>query len=281
MKFSTARFLTPDVLVRAEELGTLDITARNYYDHGIDNLGSEYRVPMTEWGVRKPITQQVVEALKKDWPNDEYDSPRSMIMAHYRSVLALAWVISDQGDRYISVKRAQSEGITSTADMVREALWGERNEEVLDAARKVWADNTVIDELLDCAYKATGDYGDELRTAMMNQYLGRKSLELAASIVGLSARKRVYRGYLAEVGSKVAMVSIKVSTARVLEQSYGPSTLIVGVTAEGKMVKWFASKVVCVLPGDTIMVKSATVKAHEEYRGSDQTVITRARLVTS
>ena len=51
---------------------------------------------------------------------------------------------------------------------------------------------------------------------------------------------------------------------------------MVGVTPDGHVVTWNASKDLDVEAGDTLVLSAATVKAHENYQGTDQTVLTRA-----
>ncbi len=55
---------------------------------------------------------------------------------------------------------------------------------------------------------------------------------------------------------------------------------MVGKTEDGHVVKWFASGSFSYELGDVVKFEAATVKAHENYQGTDQTVITRGVIDT-
>jgi hypothetical protein len=86
--------------------------------------------------------------------------------------------------------------------------------------------------------------------------------------------------YVGKVGSKIAVIGT-VERTYVYENSYSPyggRSEIVIVRAEGALFKWNSSRVTGFEVGDKVE-GTATVKAHQEYRGDRQTVITRAKLV--
>lgn len=81
-------------------------------------------------------------------------------------------------------------------------------------------------------------------------------------------------GFIAEVGERREFTGT-VRLAKLIDGDYGCSTLLVLDTPEGT-VKWFATGARDWEPGQTITIK-ATVKAHETYNGTCQTVVTRGK----
>src|SRR5690606_15149560 len=81
--------------------------------------------------------------------------------------------------------------------------------------------------------------------------------------------------YQGSVGDRLTFeATVKVAIVR--ETRWGVSTFVVMEDADGNLYKWFASGSP-VSQGDVVKV-TATVKGHEEYKGQQQTVITRAKL---
>ncbi|MBF6085197.1 hypothetical protein IU485_27875 [Nocardia cyriacigeorgica] len=209
-----------------------------------------------------------------------------------REVIALALAASDRGRRYVS--RDSAYMATPTADVVKTLLFAAKVPPDLvavkdDRDRLLVERPGLVDEVLASvdSVNPDSDYGMNVRAVAESEWIGERSIGLAASLVAVWARetqRRVEaeqqtRGFLADVGETLRDVSATVTLARGDSGFYGPTTLLV-MKAEGTghVLKWFASKDVDVEAGDLVRIKSAKVKEHAEYKGTDQTILTRVRL---
>lgn len=142
--------------------------------------------------------------------------------------------------------------------------------------------------------KTGTDYGDNLHIILAAES-GRvtfRNIGILGSLVAVYAReqqlaeerkqeaKTTATGFLGEVKERIRNFSITLSTVRELDSDWGTTTLMVGKTEDGHVVKWFASGSFSYELGDVVKFEAATVKAHENYQGTDQTVITRGVIDT-
>jgi hypothetical protein len=92
------------------------------------------------------------------------------------------------------------------------------------------------------------------------------------------------REYLAPVGEKVKDLVATVEVAYHDTSYFGPrpknTTLLVLRTNDGHVLKWQSSSQQDVSPGDKVTVTTGTVKTHQMYRDTFQTVLTRAKITT-
>jgi len=146
-----------------------------------------------------------------------------------------------------------------------------------------------------------GDYIANLKAVLAGskdtQIVRRKHVGLAVSAISAyhrdqdktalkkareEAKTTEKREYLAPVGEKVKDLSATVEVAYHDTSYYGrrpqDTTLLVLRTSDGHVLKWNASSRQDVRPGDKVTVTTGTVKAHEQYRGAFQTVLTRAKM---
>lgn len=65
-----------------------------------------------------------------------------------------------------------------------------------------------------------------------------------------------------------------------MHYGYRPSfgTMLILQTDDGHLIKWSSSSTRSEDVGDEVVITGGTVKEHAEYRGDDQTVITRAKI---
>lgn len=145
------------------------------------------------------------------------------------------------------------------------------------------------------------DYGRNLRVVLAGERVSGRNIGILASIVSVYSREKelaaeraaapaTVQGFLAEVGTRIkTTIEITVKVARQREGDYGWSTWVVGTAQDGHTVAWNASRRLDVYnedtkawrdlePGDTLILSAATVKAHENYKGTDQTILTRAKV---
>lgn len=230
--------------------------------------------------------------------------------ADVNEVIALAFAYSNEGRNYVSAK---VEWLVGTGAKVRghifagepkrknygrdEALYqkdlAEYNQAVQDSARFL-ADEALIADIRASvdATAANSDYGRNLRVILAGERVSAKNIGFAASIVSVYAREKelaVKReqeakapkvsGFLAPVGTRIKTgITLELSVVREREGDYGFSTWIVGKTPEGHTVCWNASGRFGWEVGTVLQLEAATVKAHENYKGTDQTIITRGKV---
>lgn len=89
-------------------------------------------------------------------------------------------------------------------------------------------------------------------------------------------------GYLAPVGERVKDLSGEVVLARDIESRWGFSKLLVVKLDSGHIVKTFSSAASILdsdfIAGDPITILAGTVKAHDDYQGKQQTLLTRVKV---
>lgn len=85
--------------------------------------------------------------------------------------------------------------------------------------------------------------------------------------------------YIAEVGTKKVRVEGTISAIRYIDGDYGTTVLYTITTPEGNLVKWFASREALGEKEGVEVAIEGTVKAHDEYKGTKSTVLTRCKAV--
>lgn len=245
-----------------------------------------------------------------DEDDDSYGGGGSRYSAPVNIVLGLAFSFSDEGRSYISVRAAEAGVGEATGGLVRSTIFYPPRQpssrdprvqaawrEYMDKVRRGYEfakDEALISDIIASAetLKAGTDYADNMHVILAGEsgYVGQRNVGILASLVAVYAREKelaVKReqekkappasGFLAPVKQRVKDIEIALTTVRQFEGHYGWTTLLIGRTPEQHIVKWFASGRYDYEPGDTIKLAAATVKAHEVYEGTDQTVITRGK----
>jgi hypothetical protein len=101
----------------------------------------------------------------------------------------------------------------------------------------------------------------------------------------LRAEGYAMSGFVGEVKKRTTFANLTVENIRHIEGNFGTTTLYTFVDSNRNLIKWFASNTLVANyrdaeVGDVVTIK-ATVKAHEEYKGIKQTLITRAAVIES
>jgi hypothetical protein len=104
-----------------------------------------------------------------------------------------------------------------------------------------------------------------------------KRTEQARELEERRAQERAQSQHLGSVGERLT-VTAKIVCERVRDGQWGASTWFLLKTPEGQVVTWQASGAFVVEEGDTVTLKG-TVKRHDEYQGTKQTVLTRCRFL--
>lgn len=250
------------------------------------------------------IGSDPLEGAEDEWGRGGGGFSSAASLEDTRMVVAAALVASNMGRDY-----RPSSFDNSTPDEVRDILWGTGGSREQRAARaaayekaKALVDGGTVDEVVAAAAAMEGnsDYAENMRTLMGAEHTRSKHVGFVASSVkawAKDAEKRVResrpkaQGWIAPAGAKLNTLTMTadgskgvdatVEKAITLESFYGYhpsySTLLIMRTADGHTVKWKASSLVDLDPGDQIRLTGGSVKEQSTYEGTDQTVITRAK----
>lgn len=228
-----------------------------------------------------------------------------------RELIAKALVASDMGKRYVSKSRAVEWGSVSTADRI-DALFGsttfrrltEEDRLEREEARQELAEilsSGLVDDVVTAAGEVgtDSDYGRNLNTALDAGFAtatmsgtvisavaayGRKNRETAQARVREDRIADATPGFVAPV--KTRLREVPVTIANVFEGTRAayawphgdePFQIITMRGGDGHEIVWKTSPVQPVTVGDDVTT-TGTVKEHGEFRGVDQTVISRAKL---
>ena len=229
-------------------------------------------------------------------------------------VLAIAWAVTNGGKNYVSTKAADAyfdrtgggSSIATTVSRVHSHLGGRPRPYRGDDTDGIAWDavqaqvEATSDEIVTAikgsvaSLKPGSDYAENM-TVILAAESGRvtyRNVGILGSLVAVYAReqdlrvqrqaeaKKVASGFLGEVKERIRDFSITLLTVREFETDFGASTLVVGRTADGHTVKWFASGSHNWEVGQTLNFKAATVKEHllagsDTYTKVDTTMITR------
>lgn len=297
-------------------------------EHGCDYCGKS-RGRNTSYVVRNDVTGEVMQIGKSClvpflgispaglWtleldPDDllpegddrEYFGGHVPRLYPIRELLALAWVVSEDGQRFVSARQAREWEKPSTAGTTL-FVWNWRPvgsgaekqrpyvEEMRRAARDV--PGSVLDELLEAAgaLDPETDYGANMAAALSADMISASSARLVVSLIAVrnrlvrdriaaADRAAIVDAWLGNVGDKLENLDVTVRVAmRVDGYAYNSTdTIVVMRTGCGHALKWKASGVrPDIEEGGAYQLVRATVKDHGEYRGSKQTVVTRCKLV--
>jgi len=231
-----------------------------------------------------------------------FTSGRSVVPT--RSLLGLALAVSDKGANY---RPASWEGRTTGED-IREALWPSAKVRMERAQwlAETWAlaeqyeqDGTVEAVLASVAKMSPdSDYAANLQTYVAGESVSQRGFNLVASAVKVYARdaqieaERAARpepvaGFMAPVKASVKGEQVTVTKVnhRTEYDDYArrevTRTQVVMADSQGHEVIWWASSEQDLEPGQAITLTGGSVKKHDNYRGTDQTVLTRVKFQTA
>lgn len=193
---------------------------------------------------------------------------------------------------WVSRAKAQEEGKLATSSLVmnmfapvnaEERRWANERWEVARTERVVALANQIRETAL--AAEGDGDYMTNLRALLRSQTIESRNIALVTSAYAvwqreteqaIARRTTVASRWLGTVGAKIEVVG-KVASLRHIDGQYGVSTLLV-IESDGNVVKWFASGEKEFEIGAQIRL-AGTVKAHDEYKGRKETVVTRCKVL--
>ncbi len=201
-------------------------------------------------------------------------------------------VIHERG--WASRGMAQANSIRSTSEWVFEVLssnpWGEEAKRLQTKVLSTYKQYEAEAEQMIATIQASTDSSDyitNLRAIVNCESVEPRNVALLVSIyAACKARKEqeakqsaaLVSNFMGAVGQKLTSKAVVKST-KLIEGYYGETTLIVFVTPEGNVLKWFASgdKTEDIAEGADVTVVG-TVKEHSEFNGVKETMITRAKV---
>jgi len=138
------------------------------------------------------------------------------------------------------------------------------------------------------------DYPSNLRAMARQEHLTSHHIGLMASAVSGWHRKQqklvkeeveratpALNEWIGARKDKLAGIPVTVVSLKPMLEGNYPSTLVTMRDDQGRTLKWFASNPPEIDEGGKAMIDAATIKDLDEYRGTKQTVITRAKLTVA
>ena len=210
--------------------------------------------------------------------------------------VALA-AVEDRG--WCSRAHARDTGKDATADVVDDVMLGNgvlglRDDPKVKAqkarigarARDLQDKAREVIEFVNGMDDDGSEYVQNLKAVVGSPSVSRKNVGIFVSAVaayeraqGKARERQVLAAskHVGAVGEKLDDVPVTVLATRVMDGTYGPTTLVRMRDGDGNVFTWFASGSKDFAAGGQFRMK-ATVKKHETYEGVDQTVVTRAKL---
>lgn len=286
-----------------EHCGTARSNRRYTYlvkhdDGRLSQVGSTCIKDFTGWS-GKPVFINV--AAVRDELNEMLGQAHAVV-EHYSptTVIAVAWAISRRFG-WVGASAA-GDGRVATRDHVNAYLYGRSTADeelrrdltgdVAQANQKaVEIRSTLLNEL-----EGSSDYVTNLLTCLRAPQVEARHMGIVVSAIAAydrltgeharrkasaeaAAAQREGSRHLGAIGDKLTVTGV-VTLAKQIDADYGPSMLVL-VQTEGSVVKFFtgASWVWEVEQGDEVTLVG-TVKSHDEYRETKQTMLSRPRLTT-
>lgn len=185
---------------------------------------------------------------------------------------------------YVSRARANETGGETTGEFVKGNLCGYSgyNIEVLHEDR-AWAEKTI--EFFRSADQFDNDYMNNLRVLMETDIVEGKHIALIASAVitvqrALAPKQETKESnFVGDVKQRLKGLTLILDRIIYLGGGYyGSSYLHLFKDSDGNAFSWVTGNKLMIVEGTTITV-DATVKQHKEYKGTKQTVLTRAKMI--
>ena len=147
---------------------------------------------------------------------------------------------------------------------------------------QAWANETIVTK------EVKSEYEHNLSVVLSQTAINRKSLGLAGSVVGVYKRsleqeiERKVREtvganskHLGQVGERL-LLTVKFQSVKLLDGQFGTTYLYKLVTTDGNPLTWFSSgEMESLKEGAPALTVLATVKKHDNFKGTLQTVVTR------
>jgi hypothetical protein len=211
--------------------------------------------------------------------------PISYDCRYYDLALYLACVIQSMRESGGYIKRDQGFTPTSQDAMIK------MSDVMKNAKRSDWPKqsefNTAQEIMLwakSYFSNARSDYELNMQAIFESDQVTAKLFGYAASAVPVFYRNRIKQeetvqsNYVGSIGEKIT-VKVTVKHTQEIDNNFGSTTTLVKmIDTSGNLFVWFASGEKDLEIGQEITIKG-TIKAHQEYNGIKQTILTRCKLV--
>lgn len=207
------------------------------------------------------------------------------------TVIRVAMVVSENGAKFVSKKRAIEQESSATSEDVVNIVVPNKHlpEHVQQAHREVLEQaHNLPSDLIEEVHQAVEDMADSDYALNMRAVLGSQSITFrsvgfaasAAAVYNRAHSEKVERevakkaeGFVADV--KVRFRNVPVTVTKVIwwENQWGMTAMNLFRTEDGKIIKWVTGAVDLEV-GDEVLL-TATVKEWDNYNGDDQTVVSR------
>ena len=248
-----------------------------------------------------PLGDEVEDLSKTGNYGSGFSAERTRV--DVRKSLALAFVLTNDGADYQKRKDwwqgIPAERITSDKSTYAAVLSGLRDvrkdhpdyewsQEVQKRAEERLNDGSVdqfIIELLND--DSTSEYMQNLRVLMSGDECHLRNLGLLVSAVSIYHKKHhaedesgplKVNEWLGAPKDKLTGLKAKVERVRYTETAYGMTSIVTMRLDSGHEITWFATNSPDVIEGDSVDIKSTTIKKHDEWQGNKSTVVTRTKL---
>lgn len=210
-----------------------------------------------------------------------------------RHVVGLALAVSDSGMRFVSRKEAREhvDGRVATADRVIDLLIGDVDADGWGVVERMEINgDDMITDVIEYAREMDGhnEYARRVQSLARGTAIHSSEVALLVSVLGSWAREKTRddapqraasRGFVGQVGKRTSPLDLAVERVRYLSGPYGTTVMLAMRDADNHLVTWFASRLShSIEPGDRLLIVG-TVKRHHVYRGEDQTMLTRCKIV--
>lgn len=194
---------------------------------------------------------------------------------------------------YTSRAEADEKWTKATADQVRDNLtYKPTEEEKAEAALVIeWANEEFVEKYADCTDGTNGtmdtrpsdSFTINMQMILENGRVTQKMIGFAACLPSLKARAEA-KAARAEANGKSEHfgqikqrldIDVQVVAVTYIDSQFGTTSLYTMMSGSN-IVKWFSSRDV-LEKGKTYKLK-ATIKAHDEFNGAKQTVVTRCKV---
>jgi hypothetical protein len=226
---------------------------------------------------------QFFEDLKDMSDEDDLDNLGSWNYVDLREVLVLA-AANIRLKGYVSKAKQEQTGLPTTGQAVAWGLSGVPAYIVKEVTKedRDWAEKTTNFFRRDTSFG--NEYMDNIRVLMKQDIIKKDHIALISSAVITAQRELAPKAevkesnFVGEVKGRLKDVSLLLEKIIYLGSgSFGPAYLHLLKDADGNAFSWITGNKVQKAEGTTLTV-DATVKEHKVYKGTKQTVLTRAKV---
>lgn len=262
-----------------------------------DFLGHADPHAVAAWAEALGALQQVLDEQDGDCSWDEsFPRPRFFI-APDTFLACVASCIRNDG--WLSNGKARDFGRDSTSEQARSLMLDLASTQTKSLVKPEYrltdADHETADaalawiRALDITWATGNDYRMNLYALCQRGTLEWRDLGLVASLIATYQRETAREieqkaasatsHYFGTVGVRAAYTLTCLGVLELDGGEFGPTYLCRFLEGDGNRATWFASRCPDFAAGDILTAK-ATVKAHELYKGIEQTILTRVSVLT-